>query len=158
MAIAHFGVALRDAVGSRQAYPQRPPGQGAGLATLPTSFDSRLPAGQVALLFELDVQIQFQLDKEERFERMEEQIHQNPTVGLPNIIDRFFKRVDMMLKKYLTLRVLKMQRCQMSESLLYRTRKVENWKDILSEVFFFISTNKISSKNFSRYSTTSERS
>ena len=57
---------------------------------------------------------------------MEEQIHQNPTVGLPNIIDRFFKRVDMMLKKYLTPRVLKMQRCQMSESLLYRTRKVEN--------------------------------
>jgi len=79
---------------------------------------------------------------------MEEQIHQNPTVGLPNIIDRFFKRVDMMLKKYLTPRVLKMQRYQMSESLLYRTRKVENWKDILSEVFFFISTNKISSKNF----------
>jgi hypothetical protein len=67
---------------------------------------------------------------------MEEQIHQNPTVGLPNIIDRYFKRVDVMLKKYLTPQVLKMQRCQMNECLLYRTRKVENWKDILSEVFF----------------------
>src|SRR6266498_1385130 len=42
-------------------------------------------------LFELDIQIQLQLDKEEQFERQEEQIEQNPTIGLPNIIDRYFK-------------------------------------------------------------------
>ena len=85
-------------------------------------------------LFELDVQIQLQLDREEKFEWLEEQIHQNPTVGLPSITDRYFKRVDLMIKKYLTPQVLKMQHRQMSKSLLYQTRKVENLEDILHEV------------------------
>lgn len=79
-------------------------------------------------LFELDTQIQLQLDKEEQFERQEEQANQNPTVGLPSIIGRYFKRVDNILKKYLTPRVLKMQRRQMSESLLYRVKKIEDWE------------------------------
>ena len=42
-------------------------------------------------LYELDTQIQLQLDKEEQFERLEEQINQNPMVGLPNVIGRYFK-------------------------------------------------------------------
>ncbi|RGB27739.1 hypothetical protein C1646_673756 [Rhizophagus diaphanus] len=32
-------------------------------------------------LYELNIQIQLQLDKEEKFERLEEQVNQNPTVG-----------------------------------------------------------------------------
>ena len=79
-------------------------------------------------LFELDIQIQSQLDKEEKFERQEEQANQNPTVGLPSVAGRYFKRIDNNIKKYLTPRVLKMQRRQMSESLLYRVKKVEDWE------------------------------
>ncbi|CAG8780041.1 17000_t:CDS:2, partial [Cetraspora pellucida] len=82
-------------------------------------------------LFELDTQIQLQLDREEQFERQEEQSNKNLTVGLLNITDRYFKKIDIMIKKYLTPRVLKMQCCQMSESLLYCTSKVENWNDLL---------------------------
>src|SRR6266511_1437766 len=51
-------------------------------------------------LFELDIQIQLQLDKEEQFERQEEQIEQNPTIGLPNIIDRYFKQINNIIKNY----------------------------------------------------------
>ncbi len=78
-------------------------------------------------LFELDIQIQLQLDKEEQFERQEEQIVQNPTVGLPNIINRYFKKIDIIVKKYLTPRILKIQHQQMNESLLYHIKKIENW-------------------------------
>lgn len=81
-------------------------------------------------LFELDMHIQSLLDKEEQFER-HEQSNQNPTVGLPNIVGRYFKKVDIVIKKFLTPRVLKMQHVQMNESLLYRANKVENWKDLL---------------------------
>jgi len=70
----------------------------------------------------LDTQIQLQLDKEEAYER-QEQINNNPTVGLPNIADRYFKRINMIIKKYLTPRLLKMQHRQMNESLLYRVKK-----------------------------------
>ncbi|CAG8625818.1 3860_t:CDS:2, partial [Diversispora eburnea] len=79
-------------------------------------------------LFKLDTQIQLQLNKEEQFERQEEQINKNPTVSLPNVIRRYFKRIDSIIKKYLTPRVLKMQHCQMNKSLLYRVKKIENWK------------------------------
>ncbi len=82
-------------------------------------------------LFELDTQIQLQLDKEEQFERQEEQNNQNPTVSLPNIISRYFNQINIVIKKYLTPRVLKMQHQQMNESLLYRASKIENWKDFL---------------------------
>ena len=78
------------------------------------------------ILFELDEQIQIQLDRKEQYERLGEQIHQNPTVGLPSVTERYFKWINTIIKKYLTPRVLKMQCCQMNESLLYRTRKVEN--------------------------------
>jgi hypothetical protein len=81
-------------------------------------------------LFELDTHIQSLLNKEEQFER-HEQSNQNPTVGLPNIVGRYFKRIDSIVKKFLTPRVLKMQHSQMNESLLYRADKVENWKDLL---------------------------
>ena len=77
-------------------------------------------------LFELDEQIQIQLNREEQYERLGEQIHQNLTVGLPSVTERYFKQINTIIKKYLTPRVLKMQCCQMNESLLYRTRKVEN--------------------------------
>ena len=87
--------------------------------------------GSSTTLYELDTQIQLQLDKEERFERLEEQVNQNPTVGLPNIIERYFKRIDSIIKKYLTPQVLKTQRRQMNESLLYRVKKVENWEHLL---------------------------
>jgi hypothetical protein len=80
-------------------------------------------------LFELDTHIQVLLAKEEQFER-NEQSNQNPTVGLPNIVGRYFKRIDAIIKKFLTPRVLKMQHSQMNESLLYRANKVENWKDL----------------------------
>ena len=90
-------------------------------------------------LFELDTEIQLQLDKEEQFERLEEQSHQNPTIGLPNIVNRFFKRINIIIKKYLTPRVLKIQHRQMNESLLYRTKKIEYWKDLLNcKVWNFI--------------------
>lgn len=82
-------------------------------------------------LFELDTEIQLQLDKEEQFERLEEQSHQNPTVGLPNIVNRLFKRINIIIKKYLTPRVLKLQHRQMNESLLYRTKRIEDWEDLL---------------------------
>jgi hypothetical protein len=82
-------------------------------------------------LYELDTQIQLQLDKEEQYERLKEQTNQNLTVGLPNVIGRYFKRIDDIVKKYLTPQVLKMQRHQMNESLLYRVKKIENWEDLL---------------------------
>jgi hypothetical protein len=82
-------------------------------------------------LYELDTQIQLQLDKEEQYEWLKEQTNQNPTVGLPNVIGRYFKRIDDIVKKYLTPQVLKMQRHQMNESLLYRVKKIENWEDLL---------------------------
>uniref|UniRef100_U9UNV2 Uncharacterized protein n=1 Tax=Rhizophagus irregularis (strain DAOM 181602 / DAOM 197198 / MUCL 43194) TaxID=747089 RepID=U9UNV2_RHIID len=47
-------------------------------------------------------------DKEEKFEWLKKQINQIPRVGLPNIIERYFKRVDSIIKKYLTSQVLKM--------------------------------------------------
>ena len=78
----------------------------------------------------MDTQIQLQLDKEEQFE-LQEQINQNPTIGLPNIINRYFKQIDIIIKKYLTPRILKMQHQQMNESLLYRVRKIENWQNFL---------------------------
>ncbi|CAB4462033.1 unnamed protein product [Rhizophagus irregularis] len=81
--------------------------------------------------FNADIQIQLQLDKEEKFERLEEQVNQNPTVGLPNVIERYFKRIDGIIKKYLTPQVLKIQRRQMNESLLYRVKKIENWEHLL---------------------------
>lgn len=81
-------------------------------------------------LYELDTQIQLQLDREEAYERRE-QINQNPTIGLPNIVDRYFKRINIIIKKYLTPRLLKMQHHQMNESLLYRVRKIENWENFL---------------------------
>ncbi|CAB4382814.1 unnamed protein product [Rhizophagus irregularis] len=37
----------------------------------------------ITTLYELDTQIQLQLDREEKFER-EEQKSKNPTIGLPN--------------------------------------------------------------------------
>ncbi|CAB4442956.1 unnamed protein product [Rhizophagus irregularis] len=83
-------------------------------------------------LYELDTQIQLQLDREEKFER-EEQKSKNPTIGLPNVIDRFFKPINLVIKKYLTPRVLKMQHCQMNECLLYCVKKVENWEDLLGD-------------------------
>ncbi|RHZ87503.1 hypothetical protein Glove_34g33 [Diversispora epigaea] len=58
----------------------------------------------------------------------QEQSNQNPTIGLPNIIGRYFKRIDSTIKKYLTPQILKIQNCQINESLLYRTRKIENWE------------------------------
>ena len=81
-------------------------------------------------MFELDTHIQSLLDKEEQFER-HEQSNKNPTVGLLNIIGRYFKKIDLIIKKFLTPRVLKMQHRQMNESLLYRANKVEDWKDLL---------------------------
>ncbi|PKY59971.1 hypothetical protein RhiirA4_430790 [Rhizophagus irregularis] len=78
-----------------------------------------------------DIQIQLQLDKEEKFERLEEQVNQNPTVGLPNVIERYFKHIDGIIKKYLTPQVLKIQRHQMNKSLLYRVKKIENWEHLL---------------------------
>ena len=81
-------------------------------------------------LFELDTQIQLQLNKEEQFERWE-QSNQNPSVGLPNIISRYYDQIDIIIKKYLTPRVLKMQHQQMNESLLYRASKIQDWKELL---------------------------
>ena len=52
-------------------------------------------------------------------------------VGLPNVIGRYFKRIDVIIKKILTPRVLKIQHCQMNESLLYRPSKIEDWKNLL---------------------------
>src|SRR5205085_9400007 len=72
----------------------------------------------------------FLLDREEQFER-QEQTSENPTVGLPNIIGRYFKRIDVIIKKFLTPRVLKMQHRQMNESLLYRPSKIEDWENLL---------------------------
>ncbi|CAG8725602.1 6976_t:CDS:2, partial [Funneliformis mosseae] len=72
-----------------------------------------------ATLFELDTHIQSLLNKEQQFEWYE-QSNQNPTVGLPNVIRRYFKRIDAIIKKFLTSRVLKMQHNQINESLLYR--------------------------------------
>ncbi|CAB5362544.1 unnamed protein product [Rhizophagus irregularis] len=89
-------------------------------------------------LFELDTEIQLQLDKEEQFERLKEQSHKNPTVGLPNIVNRFFKWIDVIIKKYLTSRVLKIQHSQMNESLLYRTKRIKDWKDLLNHELNFI--------------------
>ncbi|CAB5360448.1 unnamed protein product [Rhizophagus irregularis] len=80
---------------------------------------------------EHDIQIQLQFDKEEKFERLEEQVNQNPTIGLPNVIERYFKRIDGIIKKYLTPQVLKIQRRQMNESLLYCVKKIENWEHLL---------------------------
>src|SRR5277367_5618593 len=82
-------------------------------------------------LYELDIQIQLQLDKEEQFERLQEQSNQNPTVGLPNVIGRYFRRIDSVVKKYLTPQVLKMQRRQMNESLLYRVKNIKNWEHLM---------------------------
>jgi len=82
-------------------------------------------------LYELDIQIQLQLDREEQFEQ-QEQINRNLTIGLPNIIERYFKKISTIMKKYLTSRLLKMQHCQMNKSLLYRSEKIENWEDLLS--------------------------
>ena len=81
-------------------------------------------------LLELDAHIQFLLDREEQFER-QEQTSENPTVGLPNVIGRYFKRIDVIIKKFLTPRVLKMQHYQMNESLLYRPSKIEDWENLL---------------------------
>ena len=81
-------------------------------------------------MFELDTHIQSLLNKEQQFER-HEQSNQNPTVSLPNVVRRYFKRIDAIIKKFLTPRVLKMQHNQMNESLLYRVDKVENWEDLL---------------------------
>jgi hypothetical protein len=81
-------------------------------------------------LFELDTQIQLQLNKEEQFERWE-QSNQNPSVGLPNIISRYYDQIDIIIKKYLTPRVLKMQHQQMNESLLYHASKIQDWKELL---------------------------
>lgn len=96
----------------------------------------------------MDIQIQLQLDREEQFER-QEQNNQNPTVGIPNVIERYFKQINIILRKYLTPQLLKMQHCQMNESLLYRPRIIENWKDLISyevKELFFITT--VSSKQF----------
>ncbi|CAB5360724.1 unnamed protein product [Rhizophagus irregularis] len=90
------------------------------------------------ILFELDTEIQLQLDKEEQFERLEEQSHKNPTVGLPNIVNRFFKQIDVIIKKYFTPRILKIQHSQMNESLLYRTKRIKDWKDLLNHELNFI--------------------
>src|SRR6266542_4882217 len=93
-------------------------------------------------LFELDEQIQIQLDREEQYERLGKQIHQNPTVGLSSVTERYFKQINTIIKKYLMPQILKMQCCKMNESLLYYTRKVENWKELLLDYevrsFFFI--------------------
>jgi hypothetical protein len=83
-------------------------------------------------LLELDLHIQMQLDREEQFEQLEVLNNQNPTVGLPKIIDRYFKRVNIIIKKYLTPRILKMQHQQMNESLLYRVKKIEKWKSLIN--------------------------
>ncbi|CAG8675883.1 14424_t:CDS:2 [Rhizophagus irregularis] len=87
--------------------------------------------GSSTTLYELDIQIQLQFDKEEKFERLEEQVNQNPTIGLPNVIKRYFKRIDGIIKKYLTPQVLKIQHGQMNESLLYCVKKIENWEHLL---------------------------
>jgi hypothetical protein len=58
--------------------------------------------GSSTTLYELDSQIQLQLDKKEKFEQLKKQVNQNPTVGLPNVIERYFKRIDGIIKKYLT--------------------------------------------------------
>ncbi|CAB4493652.1 unnamed protein product [Rhizophagus irregularis] len=87
--------------------------------------------GSSTTLYELNIQIQLQLDKEEKFERLEEQVNQNPTVGLPNVIERYFKRIDGIIKKYLIPQVLKIQRRQMNKSLLYRVKKIENLEHLL---------------------------
>ena len=84
----------------------------------------------LAMLFKLDIHIQSLLDKEEQFE-WHEPSNPNPTVGLPNVVGRYFKKIDASIKKFLTPYVLKMQHNQMNESLLYHTDKVENWKDLL---------------------------
>ena len=84
-------------------------------------------------LFELDTQIQLLLDKEEQFERQEEQTSKNPISGLPNVVRRYFKRVDDIIKKFLTPRLLKMQHRQMNESLLYRADQIEDWENLIGE-------------------------
>lgn len=82
------------------------------------------------MLFELDIHIQSLLNKEEKFEQ-HKQSNQNPTVGLPNVVGRYFKKIDVIIKKFLTPRVLKMQHNQMNESLLYHANRVEDWNDLL---------------------------
>ncbi|CAG8776836.1 18378_t:CDS:2 [Gigaspora margarita] len=52
--------------------------------------------------------------------------NQNPSISLPNIIGRYFKRIDNMIKKYLTSLMLKAQRHQMNESLLYRAKEIKD--------------------------------
>ena len=84
-------------------------------------------------MFELDTQIQLLLDKEEQFERQEEQTSENPISGLPNVVRRYFKRVDDIIKKFLTPRLLKMQHRQMNESLLYRADQIEDWENLIGE-------------------------
>ena len=84
-------------------------------------------------LFELDTQIQLLLDKEEQFERQEEQTSENPISGLPNVVRRYFKRVDDIIKKFLTPRLLKMQHRQMNESLLYRADQIEDWENLVEQ-------------------------
>src|SRR5256884_3202649 len=84
-------------------------------------------------LFELDTQIQLLLDKEEQFERQEEQTSENPISGLPNVVRRYFKRVDDIIKKFLTPRLLKMQHRQMNESLLYHADQIEDWENLIGE-------------------------
>ncbi|CAG8773889.1 2848_t:CDS:2, partial [Racocetra fulgida] len=58
--------------------------------------------------------------------------NQNPSIGLPNIISRYFNRIDIIIKKYFTSRMLKLQRYQISESLLYRVKEVKNWEYLVN--------------------------
>ncbi|CAG8603631.1 9906_t:CDS:2, partial [Diversispora eburnea] len=68
------------------------------------------------------------------------------TISLPNVIGRYFKRIDSIIKKYLIPQVLKMQHCQMNESLLYYVKKIENWK--IHEIYDFKeNTNNITLDN-----------
>src|SRR5947208_9164458 len=43
----------------------------------------------------------------------------------------YFKRINVIIKKFLTPRVLKMQHRQMNKSLLYRPSKIEDWENLL---------------------------
>ncbi|CAG8737050.1 226_t:CDS:2, partial [Cetraspora pellucida] len=61
------------------------------------------------MLYDLDIKIQLQLDKEEQFEQ-KEQLNQNLTVGLSNV------------------------HRQIMESLLYHVQKIEDWENLINDL------------------------
>ncbi|CAG8816582.1 12622_t:CDS:2, partial [Racocetra persica] len=78
--------------------------------------------------------IQNRLNEETHYAQINEQKNINPTIGLPHVASYYFPAIDSLLREYLTLHVLSLQRQQLSESFLYDAAELSiEWDNFFSE-------------------------